>query len=167
MKDDLTLKEAFQNSSENAFGALASRIGRDTMKKWIDTLGYGNRNIGGAIDNFWLNDTLRITPDEELGLIKKLYFDQLPFFQRTQRIVKSMMLMEANSNYQLSYKTGIGHVKDGRFIGWVTGWIEENKHPYLFVLNLGSSDLRAIAQNVQVEVLKSILKQMGFFEGKK
>lgn len=165
--DDLTLKDAFKNSNENAFGALAARIGRDTMKKWIDTLGYGNKNIGGPIDNFWLDDSLRITPDEELGLIKKLYFDQLPFFPRTQRIVKNMMLMEANSNYQLSYKTGIGRTKDGRFIGWVTGWIEENKHPYLFVLNLGSSDLRAMMPDARLAVLRGILKQLGFFEGKK
>src|SRR5882762_5625872 len=59
---------------------LARRIGRDTLKKWIDSLHYGNRNIGGPIDSFWLNNHLKITPDEELGLVKKMYFDQLPFF---------------------------------------------------------------------------------------
>lgn len=166
-EDDLNLKADFQHSCEMAFREIARRIGQDTMRKWIDTLGYGNKDTGGGSDSFWLDNHLRITPDEELGLIKKLYFDQLPFFQRTQRIVKGMMLMEANSNYQLSYKTGWGQGKDGRYIGWILGWIEENKHPYLFVLNLGSDDERAVAQNVQVELLKNILKQMGFFEGKK
>lgn len=165
--NDQTLRAAFQSSCENSFRELARRIGKDTMKKWIDTLGYGNKDMGGGIDSFWEDDRLRLTPDEQLGLVKKLYFDQLPFFLRSQRILRSMMRMEANSNYQLSYKTGSGMAKDGRYIGWITGWVEENKHPYFFVIRLGSADDRAMGQNIQVGVLKSILKQMGFFEGKK
>jgi len=26
--------------------------------------------------------------------------------------------------------------EDGHEIGWIVGWIEENKHPYFFVLNM-------------------------------
>jgi beta-lactamase class D len=163
----LTLKEAFRNSGEEAFGALERRIGRDTLKKWVDSLGYGNKDLSEPVDSFRMDDQLRITADEELGLVKKLYFDQLPFFQRTQRIVRGMMLMESNSNYQLSYETCLGRARDGRFIGWVVGWIEENKHPYFFVLNLGSGDLRAVMPDVRMAILRNILKQLGFFEGKK
>jgi beta-lactamase class D len=137
------------------------------MKKWIDTLGYGNKDISGPVDSFWLNNHLKITPDEELGLVKKLYFDQLPFFQRTQKIVRSMMLRESNANYQLSYKTGWGDKENGNSIGWVVGWIEENKHPYFFVLNLESPDRNIDMTKVRMNILKGILKQMGFFEGKK
>lgn len=164
---DLTMKQAFQQSCVNWFQELARRIGKDTMKKWIDTLAYGNRNISGPIDSFWLNNHLKITPDEELGLVKKLYFDQLPFFQRTQKIVRNMMLMENNANYQLSYKTGWGFKEDGHDIGWIVGWVEENKHPYFFVLNLESADPGVDMKNIRMHILKSILKQMGFFEGKK
>lgn len=163
----LTLKQDFQNGCEVAYQELARRIGKDTLKRWIDSLGYGNKNISGPADSFWFNNHLKITSDEQLGLAKKLYFDQLSFFQRTQKIVRSMMLVESNSNYQLSYKTGWGQREDGRRIGWVVGWIEENKLPYFFVLNLEPNSADTVTPEAQIAVLKNILKQLGFFDGKK
>jgi beta-lactamase class D len=164
---DLSMAEAFKVSAVPYYQEVARRIGHDTMKKWIDTLGYGNKDIGGPIDSFWLNNHLKITPDEELGLVKKLYFDQLPFFKRTQQIVRKVMLREDNSNYKLSYKTGWGNRENGNQIGWIVGWIEENKHPYFFVLNIEAVDKNISIPAVRMNILKGILSQMGFFQGKK
>jgi beta-lactamase class D len=163
---DLTMKEAFAVSAVPYFQEVARRIGRDTMKLWIDSLGYGNRDISGPIDSFWLNNHLKIKPDEELGLVKKLYFDQLPFFKRTQDMVQSVMLREQNSNYKLYYKTGWGFPGEGRELGWVVGWIEENKHPYFFVLNFESNVPNRVPA-VRIKLLKDILAHLGFFNGKK
>src|SRR5580698_9958152 len=160
---DLTMAEAFKVSAVPYFQEVARRIGKDTMQRWIDTLHYGNKNISGPIDSFWLNNHLKITPDEELGLVKKLYFDQLPFYHRNQEIVRKVMLREDNANYKLSYKTGWGNKENGNEIGW----IEENKHPYFFVLNIESADHHIDIRNVRLKILKSILSEMGFFEGKK
>ena len=165
--NDPTLKQAFQNSSVKAFGVLARRIGKDTLKRWIDSLGYGNKDMHGTVDSFWLDNHLTITPDEELGLVKKLYFSQLPFFQRSQKMVCQMMLMESNANYLLSYVAGDAVKKDGNSIGWIVGWIEENKHPYFFVLNLESANPQDDSMDTGMPILKKILRQMGFFEGKK
>ncbi len=164
---DLSMKEAFAVSAVPYYQEVARRIGHDTMKRWIDSLGYGNRDISGPIDSFWLNNTLKIKPDEELGLVKKLYFDQLPFFHRTQEIVKNVMLREQNSNYKLSYKTGYGIRENGDRIGWIVGWIEENRHPYFFVLNLESADKNTDMKPLRLKVLKEILSHLGFFNGKK
>ncbi len=163
----LMLRQAFQNSDGDIFGALVSRIGKDTMKRWVDSLGYGNKDISGPVDSFWMNDRLRITADEELGLVKRLYFGQLPFFQRTQKIVGSMMGREDNANYRLSYATGSGLTNGGHSIGWVIGWIEENKHVYFFVLNAGSANTAVDMEKTGANVLRGVLKQLGFFEGKK
>jgi beta-lactamase class D len=163
---DLTMKEAFAVSAVPYYQEVARRIGRDTMKIWIDSLGYGNRDISGPIDSFWLNNHLKIKPDEELGLVKKLYFDQLPFFKRTQDIVQSVMLREQNSNYKLYYKTGWGFPGNNRELGWVVGWIEENKHPYFFVLNIESTIPNRVIE-VRIKLLKDILAHLGFFNGKK
>ncbi len=164
---DLTMEEAFKVSAVPYYQEVARRIGRPTMKKWIDSLGYGNKDISGPIDSFWLNNHLKITADEELGLVKKLYFNQLPFYDRTQKIVSDVMLREDNTNYKLSYKTGWGNRENGNELGWVVGWIEENKHPYFFVLNIESTDKNIDMKNVRIKILKSILSQMGFFLGKK
>jgi beta-lactamase class D len=161
---DLTMEEAFKVSSVPYYQEVARRIGRDTMKQWIDTLRYGNMNISGPIDSFWLNNTLKISPDEQLGLVKKLYFDKLPFQKRTQQIVRDVMLQEDNTQYKLSYKTGWGFNEQGT-IGWIVGWIEENRHVYFFVTLVKSPDKNIDITSVRMKILKSILTQYGFFKG--
>lgn len=162
---DLTMTEAFKVSAVPYYQEVARRIGKDTMQVWMDSLHYGTQKIKTRIDTFWLDNSLKIKPDEELGLVKRLYFQQLPFDKRPQTIVKKVMLQENNANYQLSYKTGWGSKENGDALGWMVGWIEENQHPYFFVLNVeGAPDINP---SVRLNILKGILKQLGFFEGKK
>jgi beta-lactamase class D len=138
----------------------------DTLKKWVDSLHYGNMNLSGDPRGFWKNDSLKINSDEQLGLTKKLYFNQLPFFRRSQELVRDMMITESNSNYKLVYKTArIGY--PDRVMGWVMGWVEENKHPYFFVLNLVSPDARADISGIGLQLVKRILSSQGFFQGTK
>lgn len=59
----------------------------------MDSLGYGARNDKerfkiNKIDSFWMDNSLQVTPDAQLGLIKQLYFGQLPFFKAYQETVK-------------------------------------------------------------------------------
>lgn len=165
---DLTMYDAFRLSAVPYYQEVARRIGKDTMQLWLDSLGYGSKKITTAIDTFWLDNSLKITPDEELGLVKKLYFDQLPFFKTHQETVKRAMLFENNANYRLGYKTGWGfwNEKTKKHIGWIVGWIEENRHPYFFVLNIESPEPDFDMPSVRMKILKDILKQLGFFEGK-
>jgi len=169
---DLTMYEAFRVSSVPYYQEVARRIGKDTMQLWLDSLKYGAKTktekitIHSVIDSFWLDNSLKITPDQQLGMVKKLYFDQLPFFKSYQETVKRAMLFESNANYQLGYKTGTGFAENGNQIGWVVGWVEENKHPYFFVLNIDSTDKNIVMKTVRMKMLKDILAQLGFFKGK-
>ena len=162
---DLTMYEAFRVSAVPYFQEVARRIGKDTMQQWLDSLHYGTEKIKSRIDTFWLDNSLKIKPDEQLGLAKKLYFGQLPFDKRPQSIVKKVMLQENNSNYQLSYKTGWGYTENGNALGWVVGWIEENIHVYFFVLNIEGPHNTDAA--VRMNILKGILNHEGFMKGKK
>lgn len=137
---------------------------------WLDSLGYGARNDKerfkiNSVDSFWFDNSLKITPDAQLGLIKQLYFGQLPFFKAYQETVKKALLQEDNTLYRLGYKTSVGTLKNGNKIGWVIGWIEENNHAYFFVLNLESSTPPENWSVVLVNHVKTILKSQGFFEG--
>jgi len=164
---DLTMYEAFRISSVPYYQEVARRIGKDTMQFWLDSLSYGTKKISSPIDTFWLDNSLKITPDEQLGLVKRLYFDQLPFFKTYQETVKRAMLFENNANYRLGYKTGWApwNEKTGKHIGWLVGWIEENRHPYFFVLNIESPDPNFDMPTIRLKMLKDILKKQGFFEG--
>ncbi|HUQ64656.1 MAG TPA: penicillin-binding transpeptidase domain-containing protein [Flavitalea sp.] len=168
---DLNMHDAFTYSCVPWFQELARRIGRDTMQHWLDTLGYaqlhGKPVITNNLDTFWLDNSIKVTADEQLGLVKKLYFGQLPFQSRSQRMVKNMMLREDNANYKLSYKTGLGITEKKHALGWIIGWIEENRHPFFFVLQLESSDPDYNMSEVRLKMLKDILHQYGFMEGKR
>jgi beta-lactamase class D len=168
---NMTMYSAFRISCPPWYQELARRIGKDTMQHWIDTLGYAQRHgkfaIQNNLDTFWLDNSAKVTADEQLGLVKKLYFDQLPFQKRTQRIVRDMMLWESNANYRLSYKTGWGFTDNDHALGWIIGWIEENNHPYFFALQVESADRKYNLTTVRLKILKDILKQYGFMEGKK
>jgi beta-lactamase class D len=163
---DMTMEDAFKVSSEPYFKEVARRIGKTTMQQWIDSLHYGNMKIGEQVDSFWVDQSLQISPDEQLGLMKRLYFDQLPFQKRTQQIVRDVMKQEENTLYSLSYKTGWNSDQQGNHIAWVIGWIEENKHPYFFVTFVKTPDPTKDINKIRLQITKGILKKLGFFEGK-
>ncbi len=166
---DLSMYSAFRVSSVPYFQEVARRIGKDTMQFWLDSLGYGAMTdtdtvtIRTAVDTFWLDNSIRLTPDAQLGLVKRLYFDQLPFFKTYQEMVKRAMLMESTSLYRLAYKTGTGIAPNGKAISWVVGWVEENNHPYFFVLN--GETQQAPAKGTTVTMVKDMLRLLGFFNG--
>ena len=169
---DLSMYEAFRVSAVPYYQEVARRIGKQRMEFWMDTVNYGAGakdtvfRISTAIDTFWLDNTLKITPDEELGLVKMLYFNQLPFFKAYQEKVKQAMLFENTTMYRLAYKTGWGKKENGDHLAWIVGWIEENNHPYFFVLNFESPDANADIPTIRMNILKGILNQLGFFKSK-
>lgn len=156
---DQDFTTAFKNSTVWYFQALARRIGKDTMQRYLDTLSYGSKKIIGAVDSFWLNNSLTIKPDEQMGLVKKLYFTQFGklFSNRTMSKVKDAMLVEKTDKYALSYKSGLGTTKAGIPMGWVIGWVEyginESRKINFFVLNIEGSK----TDNEMIELRKKLL----------
>jgi len=164
---DLSMEEAFKVASSPYDQEVARRIGPDTLKRWLDTLRYGNMKMGSPIDSFWLNNSLKISPDEQLGLMYGLFFDRLPFTKRSQQIVRNLMLQENNTLYKLSYTSGSGIDETGHPVGWVVGWILENRHVYFFVTLVKSPQKNGDTGALGVRITKDILTELGFFKGEK
>lgn len=168
---DLSMYSAFRVSAVPYYQEVARRIGKDTMQFWLDSMGYGAMSdtdtvrIKSAVDTFWLDNSIRLTPDAQLGLVKRLYFNQLPFFRTYQEMVQRAMLMESNTMYRLAYKTGTGTAPNGNTINWMIGWVEENNHPYFFVLNTESSAGNVLQPERRKQLLTDILTVLGFFKG--
>jgi len=175
---DMTMREAFKASNYGYYKEIARRIGPARMKHYLDTVKYGNMNMNGGIDQFWINDSLKISADEQAGFVKRLYFAELPFSERSQRIVKNMMLQEETPAYKLYYKTGTGPVGD-KYIYWIVGFVERTEHvkedkesmnktdfreyPYFFAQNfeIPVTDTGKNWFDIRVAVLKDILKDYG------
>ncbi|MGC4058137.1 MAG: penicillin-binding transpeptidase domain-containing protein [Chitinophagaceae bacterium] len=120
---DLSLREAFETSSEPYFKELARRIGRERLQHMLDTLNYGNKKLGDSVSTCWTDGSLKISADEQVGLMKRLYFDELPLSDRTQRIVRSLMLHETEGGRKMYYKTGWGRNGNNSLL-WVVGFAE-------------------------------------------
>lgn len=177
---DMTMREAFRLSCLNYYQSLARRIGPSMMQHYLDTVKYGNMRMGDSVDAFWVNNTLKISADEQLGFIRKLYFNELPFSELNQRIVRSMMRQSDDSNGRLAYKTGWGTYPDGHSILWVVGYqeiveeVEELKgsmnksgirtYPYFFALNFDITDQDTAWTDKRISLLMDLLK--AYHEGK-
>lgn len=175
---DMNLREALTVSSEPYFKELIRRIGASRLQHFLDTVKYGNMRMGGKLDEVWVNDTLKISADEQTGFLKRMYFAELPFSERTQRIVKTMMLREQNPRYNMYYKTGTGDV-NGKRIRWVTGFAERIDHvkepegsmnksdvrnyPFFFAMNfeLPTNDNSKDWGEVRMDVVRDVLKDYG------
>ena len=59
---DLNLAQAFKYSAVWFYQELARRIGEDRMKEYITLNHYGNEDISGGIDLFWLEGGLEFHP---------------------------------------------------------------------------------------------------------
>lgn len=132
---DHNLKSAFHYSAVWYYQEIARRIGEKRMQEYLDKLNYGNRNIAGEIDKFWLTGELRISQEEQIDFIKKLYLNQLPVSKRSMDIVKDIMVLQDTLGQTLRGKTGWATFPDQN-IGWFVGYLEEKDNAYFFATNL-------------------------------
>lgn len=132
---DLNLKQAYKYSAVWLYQELARRIGEEKMQQLIDENNYGNGNISGGIDRFWLDGEIRISPIEQINFLKKLYNNDLTFSERTINLVKEIMIYDQTDSYTMRAKTGWAIRFDNQ-IGWFVGFIETNDNVYFFVTNL-------------------------------
>jgi beta-lactamase class D len=129
---DQTLRSAIKYSVVWYYKELALRVGEQSMKKYVRSFDYGNQDVSGAIDNFWLNGTLKISADEQVEFLKKFYTERLPVSKRSARIVKDILVLEKTPAYTLSGKTGGGPIAEGTYIGWFVGYLEADGNAFVF-----------------------------------
>ena len=156
---DLDLRSAFRYSAVWVFQEIARRIGEERMGEWVKRAGYGNGDIGGGIDRFWLEGALRITPREQVGFLIRLHRGDLPFSSHTMAIVKSLMLMEEGDGYRLRGKTGWATASDPQ-PGWLVGWVERGETAAIFATVI---DMARMAQApLRERISRAVLTDMGW-----
>jgi beta-lactamase class D len=133
---DLDLQTAFRLSAVPHFQSLVRRIGPVRMQHALDTIGYGNRNIGGGIDQFWLTGALRISPRGQVAVLTRLLHDDLPVSRRSMAIVRAMMVNEATASYTIRAKTGLTTPPGSETVGWWVGWVERGPVVHVFATAL-------------------------------
>lgn len=123
-----TLRTGIAVSAVPYFRTLALQIGEERMRAHLDKLAYGNRDLGGGLDRFWLTrGALRISASEQLTFAEGLARGTLPFSAHAQATVRevSELARTPDGTRRLHGKTGSGPIEDtkGGWIVWQVGWV--------------------------------------------
>lgn len=146
---DQTLDTAMRRSAVWFFQGTARQIGRERMNEWLKRLDYGNRDTSGDIAEFWLNGTLRITPEEQLAFIARLYRNELPVSDRSRELVKGTLRQGPDTvantrsgislygpwkdGAVLSAKTGYNPLEGEGTVTWLVGHVQAPGREHVFV----------------------------------
>ncbi len=157
-KEDMGLRKAIAISNVPIYQELARRIGLERMEEGLETLQYGNRDTGEAVDRFWLDGPLRISAVEQVQLLARLVQNRLPLSKKTQESVREILLLETGPEWKLYGKTGWQNAP-GQGVGWFVGWVEQKGRRYVFALNL---DITAPADAAaRTKLSKASLRLLG------
>jgi beta-lactamase class D len=129
---DHDLASGMRESVVWMFQDIARRTGKARMREWLRRLEYGNRDISGGIDLFWLQGGLRISAMEQVRFLHRLAEGRLPATQRAQRLVRQALVVEKRPGYTLYAKTGASSVKSHEAVWWWVGWIERQGRPQAY-----------------------------------
>lgn len=158
---DLSLKRAFKYSCVWYYQELARRVGQERMKKMVNDLDYGNKDISSGLDTYWLCGSIQISINEQIDFLKRLYLHKLQgFSDKNIDAVKSIMLYETTADYKLYGKTGGGDCWDNKVIGWYIGFVETESGTKIFAMNIIVNDFSDLKNNFRIELTKKILKEL-------
>ena len=146
---------------------LARRVGPERMQHYLDTLGYGNRDISGGIDRFWLGRSLLISPDEQVSFLIRLRADAVPFSRRSIDIVKEILIQESNDRWTLRAKTGMATMDSNRAVGWYVGWVERSDGAVIFAACIPTKRAKEDGEaifNQRKPIAIAILKALGVID---
>jgi beta-lactamase class D len=148
---DHTLRSAIAVSAVPVYQEIARRIGAARMQKYLELLEYGNHDIGGGIDQFWLTGALRIDPVQQVDFVDRLRRGVLPVSKRSQDLVRDILPVTKVGDTIIRAKTGLLGAELGKpSLGWLVGWAEKGSEQTVFALNMDCREPRHIADRMKV-----------------
>ncbi|MED1797510.1 BlaR1 family beta-lactam sensor/signal transducer [Brevibacillus porteri] len=158
---DQDLFTAMRYSTNWYFKELDKSISPDTLQAFLEQLNYGNYNTSGGIGEYWIESSLKISPVEQVQLLKAFYTNQFGFQENNIQTVKDSIRLSEKAGSILSGKTGTGAVNQKDVNGWFVGYVENEEGTYFFATNIQSED--DANGSAAAEITLSILKAKGLF----
>jgi beta-lactamase class D len=157
---DHTMRSAIAASAVPVYQEIARRIGQERMQKYVDLFDYGNRNIGGGIDQFWLTGDLRIDPVQQIDFLDRLRRGVLPISKRSQDLVCDILPVTKVGDVTIRAKSGLLGAEIGKpSLGWMVGWAEKGSARTVFALNMDCVEPRHIAD--RMTLTQTCLRDIG------
>ena len=159
---DNTLRTAIRVSCVPCFQAVAREVGAARMKEWVDRLDYGNRDISGGIDQFWLRGGLRISPIQQIDFLRRFDENKLPISHRTSEIVHDVLTLDVGPEHVLIGKTGLQEPPNSeQLTAWFVGFVELGKRRVFFATLINHADAGIDVKPLRRRVTESVLRSIG------
>jgi beta-lactamase class D len=130
---DNDLRTAIRVSCVPCFQSIARGVGAQRMQEWVNRLEYGNRDISGGIDQFWLRGGMRISAVQQIDFLRRFDAGKLPISARTAEIVRDIITLDVGRNHVLLGKTGMVNPPEApELTGWFVGFIELGERRVFF-----------------------------------
>lgn len=157
LKDQNSLAPAMKQTGGSYFQEVAASVGDQKMGSYLNSAGYGNKDLSGGIRNFWMNSSLQISPNEQVVFLSKLYTNQLNFEPNALQAVRSILVKK--SNFIRTFSGRSGACRSGSTnVAWFVGHLKSKQGEYVFATSMeGGSELRADRAEA---VTRSILEEM-------
>lgn len=119
---------------------LARELGMDLIKAYLKVLDYGNQDMSGGLTEAWLGSSLKISPAEQVELLRKMIQEDLEMNPRSIQLTKSLLfLKELKGGWKLFGKRGLW--ASSECIGWFVGWIEKGNNCFLFAYSIEGKEI--------------------------
>ncbi|MGM0923330.1 MAG: BlaR1 family beta-lactam sensor/signal transducer [Bacillota bacterium] len=153
---DQTMDTAMKHSVNWYFQDLDRKIGEDTLATYLERLNYGNKDLSGGVGNYWLESSLKISPVEQVELLRTFYINEQHFNPVNVETVKSALTLEKNGDSMLYGKTGTGIINGETVNGWFIGFVETNDDTWFFATNIQDNDTAngSKAAKITLSILK-------------
>jgi beta-lactamase class D len=156
---DQTLRSAFSVSCVWYFQELAKRVGLERYQQILPKVGYGNADVTGGVTQFWLQNSLTISPDEQVEFLHRLHTRKLPFSDKTVNTVLDIMTLSRTGQTIFRGKTGTaGHGYDVATLGWFVGSVSTPSGDYIFATRItgGENPSGRTARKITESILSTL-----------
>lgn len=160
---DQTLSSSIKYSCIWVYIGFAEQLGIETYYKYVKEFKYGNQNLTGPKNIFWLKGEFRISAIQQIDFLRKFHHYNLPVSSKNIDRVKNLIVLEKTNEYKLSAKTGAGSLIGENHVMWFVGYVETKGNTYFFALNFESEDF-AKTKNARKDIVKDILKELDIIE---
>jgi beta-lactamase class D len=161
-RQDHTLSTAMRYSVVWYFQEIAKRLGPSREREYLTRFDYGNRDSSSGLTTFWLGGSLAISPEEQVGFLRKLFDGRLPVSAHARETVVRILqqpfgtITDASGEHPfggrwpdgtlVSAKTGSGSDGHGGSVRWLVGQVRRGSSSWIFVSNVvGDPDTPRLA----------------------
>lgn len=156
------LSTALGSSVNWYFQNIDQEVGKKQLQYYFEKVKYGNEDLSGNMERYWMESSLKISPIEQVQLLYALEENKFGFKEQNIRAVKKAILIDEQKNGQFYGKTGTGTINGKNVNGWFVGFVKKGDKSYYFAINIQNKDGQASGSKAVV-IAKQILHDKNIY----